>query len=289
MDFIIAIIWSDAPVNVNLNCRVRRTFASPFVMSNPCLETATLSLAAFGHIGTGLRPRPAQHRAGLGQSAAVRLNHDRLGFAGGIACGGECANSAEGARGLGGPAGGRPIRRAGAGGLAEPAGQGDRALSAGRRRRHGQPHPVPEARRDVGPVVRHRQPRRRRRHDRRGGGGQVRSGRLYGALRRHRLLGEPGALSEALVRLRQGLPAGVPGLAGAEHPGGDAVGAGEDASPTSSRSRRRRRAGSTSPRPATARCSISASNCSAAASVPRSITSPIAAAGSRSTTWSRAR
>ena len=36
------------------------------------------------------------------------------------------------------------------------------------------------------------------------------------------------ALSEAAVRLQQGFRAGVPGVAGAEHPGGDAVGAGED-------------------------------------------------------------
>ena len=47
-------------------------------------------------------------------------------------------------------------------------------------------------------------------------------------LRRHRVLGEPGALSQAVVRLRQGFRAGVPGFARAQHPGGDAVGRGED-------------------------------------------------------------
>ena len=125
------------------------------------------------------------------------------------------------------PCGGRD-RRAGAGRLAEPAGQGDRDLSAGRRRRHHGAHPVPEAVGDVGQVLRHRQPRRRRRHHRRGGCGQGRSGRLYDHARRHRLLGQSGALSQAVVRLRQGFRAGVSGVARAQHPGGDAVGRAED-------------------------------------------------------------
>ena len=39
----------------------------------------------------------------------------------------------------------------------------------------------------------------------------------------------PALYPQAQLRLRQGFPAGVPGLAGAEHPGGASVGAGEDA------------------------------------------------------------
>ena len=76
----------------------------------------------------------------------------------------------------------------------------------------------------------------------------------------------------------EGLPAGVPRLAGAEHPGRDAVRTGARPSPTSSRSRRRHRAGSTLRRPATARCSICRWRCSATSPAPRSITSRIAAA-----------
>ena len=45
--------------------------------------------------------------------------------------------------------------------------------------------------------------------------------------RRHRILRELLALSQSAVRLRQGLRSGGAGVAGAEHPGGDAVGAGK--------------------------------------------------------------
>ena len=96
--------------------------------------------------------------------------------------GGRDAHSAKTAGRLGGHAGGWPMGASGARAQADwpsQAGQGDRALSAGRRRRHHGAHRLPEARRDVGQAVRHRQPRRRRRHDRRGGRGQGRSRRLH--------------------------------------------------------------------------------------------------------------
>src|SRR5262245_60770345 len=63
-----------------------------------------------------------------------------------------CADAASTVTGLGGRDAARPRRRTrvGASRLSEPAGQGGDPLSAGRRRRHRGPHPVPEARRDVG-------------------------------------------------------------------------------------------------------------------------------------------
>ncbi len=147
--------------------------------------------------------------------------------------GGSCApqNHAAAAvagHGRRGTAGRGHWNRFGAGRLAGAAGQGDRALSAGRRRRHRQPHPLRQARRRSRPAIRHRQPRRRRRHHRRGGGGESGARRLHHPVRRHRLLGEPVALSAPALRHGQRFPAGVPGVAGAQPAGGASVGSGQD-------------------------------------------------------------
>ena len=118
--------------------------------------------------------------------------------------------------------------RRGAGRLSGAAGQGGDSLSAGGRRRHRGPHPVPEARRDVGRAIRHRQPRRRRRHDRGRRRGQGGSRRLHHHVRRHRPLGESVALFQSALRHREGLPAGLPRGARHQSAGGQQVGRGED-------------------------------------------------------------
>ena len=112
--------------------------------------------------------------------------------------------------------------------LAEPAGARSGALSAGRRRRHHGAHPLRQGRRHHASAIHRREPRRRRRHHRRSHRRQGRSRRLHAVARRHRFLGERFALSEPVVRLPQGFRAGVPGVAGAQHPGGHAVAAGDD-------------------------------------------------------------
>ena len=185
-----------------------------------------------------------------------------------------------------GRTGGRAARRHGrrAGRLAEPAGAGDRALSAGRRRRHHGAHPVRQGGRHPRPAIHHRKSRRRRRHHRRSRGRQGRCGRLHAAARRHGVLGERLALSEPAVRLPQGFRTGVPGLAGAEHPGGHAVAAGDDA-----RRRHRLRQGlARRDRDGVVRQRHAAASLSrdvpARRPASRSTTCPIAAAGWRSPT-----
>ena len=146
----------------------------------------------------GARPATAGNREGSHAAGRVDAAADAEGFGGRAA-----AYSSL-----------RAIRR-GAGRLSGAAGQGGDSLSAGGRRRHRGPHPVPEARRDVGRAIRHRQPRRRRRHDRGRRRGQGGSRRLHHHVRRHRALGESVALFQSALRHGEGLPAGLP--RGARH------------------------------------------------------------------------
>ena len=91
----------------------------------------------------------------------------------------------------------------------------------------------------------------------------------------------PVPLWQAQLRLPEGFPAGVPGLAGGEHPGGDAVGRGQDR-------RRRDRARQGGARRARLRILRQRHGAAPVAGdvpprrpAPRSITFPIAAAGRR--------
>ena len=63
--------------------------------------------------------------------------------------------------------------------LADPAGQADHSLCAGRRQRHHRPAVGGRAEPVVRPAVRHREPRRRRRHDRRRSRLEGGAGRLH--------------------------------------------------------------------------------------------------------------
>ena len=117
--------------------------------------------------------------------------------------------------------------RGGASRLAEPPGARHGALSAGGRRRHHGAYHLCQARRESRPAIRHRESRRRRRHHWRGRGGESRSRRLRDLARCHGVLGQCLALPGFAVRLPQGFRPGIPGVAGAEHPGRHPVGAGE--------------------------------------------------------------
>ena len=112
--------------------------------------------------------------------------------------------------------------------VAYPPGVGDGALSAGRRRRHHGADPLCQGRHHPGPAIRHRKSWRGRRHHRRSAGREGRARWLHRPARCHCVFGQCRTLFEPSVRLRQGFRSRRAGVAGAEHPGGDAIITGED-------------------------------------------------------------